>query len=77
VEHIDAAVVSRFDTRSSRPCEFCRELDPQFPQRRPVDQMVASNRKAVASAHLTEDGYVRHRMLELQRISSRVPLTAA
>jgi hypothetical protein len=77
VEHINTTVVHRFDTRSSRPCEFCRELDPQFPARRPLDQMVASNRKAIASAHLTEDGYVRHRMLELRRITSRTPLTAA
>ena len=77
MEHIDPAVISRFDTRSSRPCEFCRELDPQFRERRPPDQMVASNRKAGASAHLTEDGYVRHRMLELRRIASRAPLTAA
>ncbi len=68
MEHIDPALVYRFDTRSSRPCEFCRELDPQFLQRRPLDQMVASSRKAIASAHLTEDGYVRHRMLELRRI---------
>lgn len=77
VEHIDTTIVSRFDTRSSRPCEFCRDLDPQFPHRRPPDQMVASSRKAIASAHLTEDGYVRHRMLELQRITTRAPLTAA
>ena len=77
MEHIDAAVVKRFDTRSSRPCEFCRELDPQFPHRRPLDQMVVSTRKAVASAHLTEDGYVRHRIVELRRITSRAPLSAA
>ena len=77
MEHIDPAVISRFDTRSSRPCEFCRELDPQFRERRPLDQMVASSRKATASAHLTEDGYVRHRMLELRQIASRAPLTAA
>ena len=77
MEHIDPAVIYRFDTRSSRPCEFCRELDPQFLQRRPLDQMVASSRKAIASAHLTEDGYVRHRMLELRRMTARAPLTAA
>lgn len=77
MEHIDHAVVSRFDTRSSRLCEFCRELDPQFSERRPPDQMVAGRRKAIASAHLTEDGYVRHRMLELRRITSRAPLSAA
>ena len=39
--------------------------------------MVATTRKAIASAHLTEDGYVRHRVLELRRIASRAPLTAA
>ncbi len=77
MEHIDPAVIHRCDTRSSRPCEFCRELDPQFRHRRPADQMVASSRKAIASAHLTEDGYVRHRMLELRQLSSRAPLTAA
>lgn len=77
MEHMDPAVMKRFDTRSSRPCEFCRELDPQFPHRRPLDQMVATTRKATASAHLTEDGYVRHRILELRRITSRVPVNAA
>jgi hypothetical protein len=77
LEHIDPAVINRFDTRSSRPCEFCRELDPQFLLRRPLDQMVATSRRPTASAHLTEDGYVRHRMLELRRITSRAPLTAA
>jgi len=77
VQHIDRTVVIRFDTRSSRICEFCRDLDPQFRLRRPLDQMVAANRTAVASAHMTEDGYVRHRMLELRRISSRESVTAA
>jgi len=77
VEHIDPAVINRFDTCSSRPCEFCREFDPQFRERRPLDQMVARSRKAIASAHLTEDGYVRHRVLELRRIASRTPRTAA
>jgi len=77
VEHIDPEVMKRFDTRSSRRCEFCQELDPHFIQRQPLDQMVATSRKATASAHLTEDGYVRHRILELRRITSRAPLTAA
>jgi len=77
MEHVDPAVVSRFDTRSSRPCEFCRELDPKFLQRSALDQMVATNRKHTAGAHLTEDGYVRHRMLELSRIASRTPRPAA
>lgn len=76
MQHVDA-VVKRFDTRSSRPCEFCQDLDPEFPQRRPSDQMVVSTRSATASSHLTEDGYVRHRILELRRIASRVSATAA
>jgi hypothetical protein len=77
VEHIDPAVVKRFDTRSSRPCEFCLELDPYFPKRPAQDQMVVSTRKPVASSHVTEDGYVRHRILELRRIVARAPLSAA
>jgi hypothetical protein len=78
VEHIDPALIHRFDTpRSGHPCEFCRELDAKFRERNPLDQLVARNRKPNASAHLTEDGYVRHRMLELRRITSRAPLTAA
>jgi hypothetical protein len=39
--------------------------------------MVGSNRKHGASAHLTEDGYVRHRMLELNQLASRPPRSAA
>ena len=77
MEHVGPAVSKRFDTRSSRPCEFCREFDPKFRDRSPLDQMVASNRKPTASAHLTEDGYVRHRILELTRIVSRTSATAA
>ena len=77
LEHIDQAALKRFDTRSSRPCEFCREFDPHFLTRRPLDQMVASMRKAVASSHLTEDGYVRHRILELGSIATRKSCSAA
>lgn len=77
MEHIAPAPNHRYDTRSHRPCEFCRDFDPQFPKRHPLDQMVATSRKAIASAHLTEDGYVRHRMLELRQITARAPLTAA
>jgi hypothetical protein len=77
MDHINPAVVRRFDTRSSRLCEFCREFDPRFLERSAPDQVVAANRKHTASAHLTEDGYVRHRILELIRIASRAPTTAA
>lgn len=71
MEHVDPAVVKRTDTRSGCPCQFCMQLDPQFPKRHPMDQIVASNRKHTAAAHLTEDGYVRHRVLELSLIRAR------
>lgn len=71
MEHIASSVTRRSDTRSGSPCEFCMKMDSEFPKRSPLDQMVAPNKKHIASAHLTEDGYVRHRMLELGRLRSR------
>ncbi len=77
MEHIDPAVSKRFNVRSGRPCEFCKGFDPNFLARKPIDQMVVANRQHTASAHLTEDGYVRHRMVELTSLVSRRPVTAA
>ena len=71
MEHVDPAVVKRTDSRSGCPCQFCMRLDPQFPKRKPMDQIVASNRQHTAAAHLTEDGYVRHRVLELSLLRAR------
>jgi len=53
------------DTRHGRECQFCRLADPDFEKRKPVDRLVESERGDSASAHLTEDGYVKHRMAEL------------
>ena len=55
------------DTRSGRECRFCSSLDPQFASRRPMDRMVLYKLDDTASAHLTEDGYVKHRIVELMR----------
>ena len=77
MDHIDAMVFKRTDTRIGMPCEFCLKLDPNFKQRRPMDQIVVANRQHSASAHLTEDGYVHHRRLELARMVERHPQTAA
>ena len=77
MEHIEQMAKKRFEVRSCKPCEFCKELDPQFPQRHPLDQMVGASRRSTASAHLTEDGYVRHRILELGQLASRPPRCAA
>jgi hypothetical protein len=38
---------------------------------------MVGNRRSTASAHLTENGYVRHRMLELNQFVARRPITAA
>lgn len=71
MEHIASSVTTRSDTRTGSPCEFCMKLDAGFPKRRPMDQMVMPNKRHTASAHLTEDGYVRHRVLELAGLASR------
>jgi hypothetical protein len=42
-----------------------------------MDQMVLANRQNTAGAHMTEDGYVRHRIVELSGLVSRKPVTAA
>jgi len=31
-----------------------------------MDRLVRSNRDDAAAAHLTENGYIRHRMLEIE-----------
>ena len=77
MEHIDPTVSKKFDVRSGCPCQFCKQFDPSFHSRKPMDQMVLANRQSTAGAHLTEDGYVRHRIVELTGLVSRKPLTAA
>jgi len=65
------------DTRNGRECQFCRVADPEFSQRRPVDRLVQFERSDSASSHLTEDGYVRHRIAELmRRLSAMTPPVA-
>jgi hypothetical protein len=53
------------DTRTGRECRFCRLSDPDFGGRRPLDMLVSS-KGDTAAAHLTENGYVRHRILEIE-----------
>lgn len=77
MEHIDPTVSRKFDVRSGCPCQFCKQFDPSFHTRKPMDQMVLANRQNTAGAHLTEDGYVRHRIVELGGLVSRKPVTAA
>ena len=53
------------DTRNGRECQFCRRSDPEFSKRKPMDRLVLSTLDDVAPAHITEDGYVQHRIAEL------------
>jgi hypothetical protein len=53
------------DTRMGRDCEFCCHVDPDFSKRDPMDRLVLSKLDDSAAAHLTEDGYIKHRIAEL------------
>jgi hypothetical protein len=58
------------DFRTGRDCNFCARFDPQFSSRDSLDRLVEPRLEDKASAHLTEDGYVKHRLTEL---SLRMP----
>jgi hypothetical protein len=53
------------DFRTGRDCGFCARFDPQFSKRDSLDRLVQPRLNDSASAHLTEDGYVKHRLTEL------------
>ena len=55
----------RSDVPTGRECQFCRDADRNFDSRPQGDKLVHSKLDDTASAHLTEDGYVKHRMLEI------------
>jgi hypothetical protein len=55
------------DTPTGRDCQFCYRADPDFTKRDPMDRLVLSKLDDTASAHLTEDGYVKHRIAELSK----------
>ena len=66
------------DTRSGRDCQFCAKFDSEFKKRTQIDRLVAPNRVETASAHMSEDGYVKHRILEMRaRFGVPSPLHAA
>jgi hypothetical protein len=55
------------DTPTGRECQFCRRADPDFAKRDPMDRLVLSMLDDTAGAHITEDGYVKHRIAELMK----------
>jgi hypothetical protein len=66
------------DTPSGRDCQFCYRVDPDFAKRDPMDRLVLSMLDDTAAAHLTEDGYVKHRIAELltKRAETRLAKSA-
>jgi hypothetical protein len=66
------------DTRSGPECQFCARFDSNFQKRTHIDRVVTPNRTESASAHMSEDGYVKHRILEMRvRFGVPSPLQAA
>jgi hypothetical protein len=55
------------DLHTGRDCRFCLQADPKFHERQAMDRLVSSKLDDVASAHLTEEGHVQHRLMELRR----------
>lgn len=61
-----------FDPKIGRDCQYCQSFDPKFNDRRPVDRRVQEAMGDTAAAHLTEDGYVKHRLAELTRLRANM-----
>ena len=55
------------ETRAGRDCPFCQHSDPEFGTRDPMDRLVSSVLNDTAAAHMTENGYVKHRLGPLFR----------
>ena len=64
------------NTITSRECQFCSRMDPDFPNRNPVDKLIHSRSHETASAHLTEEGHVRHRILEVKERMKKLNVKA-
>ncbi len=54
------------ETRTGRDCQFCRQFDPNFGRRDPMDRLVCPEREDTAAAHVTENGEIQHRLLEIR-----------
>ncbi len=53
------------ETRTGRDCKFCQNFDSNFEKRDPMDRLIHPDLEDTASAHMTENGHVKHRLLEL------------
>jgi len=65
------------DTRTGHDSPFCLHTAPLPAKPTPTDPLVTSQRDDTPSGHLTEDGYVNHRLAELLRKRSGLTLEPA
>jgi hypothetical protein len=56
---------------NTRTCRFCAERDPNFARRKTEDRLVRHNAADVASSHISEDGHVLHRIMEVTMLQQR------
>jgi len=54
------------DTRIGRECQFCYRMDPEFSRRDLIDRLIYAKMDDIAAGHMTEEGYIRHRIAELK-----------
>ena len=53
-------------TTSGRDCQFCKEFDQGFRKRALLDRLVYRELEDTATAHMTENGQIEHRRLEIR-----------
>jgi len=54
------------ETRAGHDCQFCRQFDPRFGKRDSMDRLVCTELYDTATAHMTENGEIKHRLLEIR-----------
>ncbi|HEX8816293.1 MAG TPA: hypothetical protein VF753_12395 [Terriglobales bacterium] len=68
--------LKKSDLHTGRECRFCSQADPEFYKRQPIDRLVSSKLEDVAASHLTEEGHVQHRLVELRRRRATIMVQA-
>ena len=54
------------ETRAGHDCQFCRQFDPRFGKHDSMDRLVCAELYDTATAHMTENGEIKHRLLEIR-----------
>jgi len=54
------------ETPTGCDCQFCKQFDHEFERRPPMDRLVRAEPKDTAIAHMTENGEIKHRLLEIR-----------